>query len=357
MRVCDNLMKRINFVCAYLGIGGAERVMSLLIDEFINKGYTVRLMITHDYRIDYYIPKTVEVVFLDWSRSWNLFKRFRKIRELRKLIKGEIVISFLNGSIRDVAIAVIGLQNTTFIASERNNPKVEPNGMINKAIRILAFTIAEKVVFQNEMAKNYFPKHIKNKGLVIKNPINSYLPKPYDRKRKVIITLSRLSPQKNLKLLVDSFTQFYEKHTDYRLYIYGEGPLKDKLERYIEMLHMSDYIDLKGFVKDPWESIGDCMMYVSSSDYEGVSNSIMEALAMGLPVVATDCPYWGNRELIDDGINGFLVPTGNSRAMVKAMTKIVEDKALADSMSNRAYEIRGKYNIETIANKWLSLME
>ena len=98
-----------------------------------------------------------------------------------------------------------------------------------------------------------------------------------------------------------------------------------------------------------------CTAYVSSSDYEGMSNSMLEALAMGIPSICTDCPIGGARTVIENGVNGILTPVGEQAPLTEAMLKIIEDEAFRNLLGNNAYAIRDKLNINDIADQWIQL--
>jgi glycosyltransferase involved in cell wall biosynthesis len=108
---------------------------------------------------------------------------------------------------------------------------------------------------------------------------------------------------------------------------------------------------------DVLDVVKDCAMFVSSSDYEGLSNSMLEAMAIGLPCVCTDCLGGGARELIKDGENGLLVPTKDAKALAEAMCSMVDDKELSKRCSDNASKIREELSAEYIADKWHEYIE
>ena len=168
-------MKNITFVCQYLAKGGAERVMSILINQFVKYGYKVKLIMLYENIIDYEIDDTVQIIALEWSRKAGIKKRILRWRQLRKLIDGDIVISFLYSAIRDTVIATLGSQ-TKLIFSERNDPNNDPEGKLRQIIRDISYFFADKIVFQTSMQMNYFRKNIRKKGIVIENPVLQNLP-------------------------------------------------------------------------------------------------------------------------------------------------------------------------------------
>lgn len=120
--------------------------------------------------------------------------------------------------------------------------------------------------------------------------------------------MGRFNPQKNYKLLIDAFAQFSKSYPDYTLEIYGDGALRQTMEKYIAKIGLTEKIILCGFCKNVHERIKDAGMYVMSSDFEGLSNAMLEAMALGLPVISTDHPPGGARAYITSYENGILTP-------------------------------------------------
>ena len=200
-------------------------------------------------------------------------------------------------------------------------------------------------------------KSIQKKGIIIPNPINGNLPERYfGERKKEIVTSCRLHPQKNLKMMIDAFKLLADSYPEYKLIIYGQGVLEDELRKYISLLNLNNKVFLPGFEKNVMKKIVDSKMFVSSSDYEGISNSMLEAMGMGLPVVVTDCPIGGARMMITNNQNGILVPVGDTLALYNGMKKIIEDDEFAELLSNNAYKIRELYPLEKIAKKWIDIM-
>lgn len=166
-----------------------------------------------------------------------------------------------------------------------------------------------------------------------------------------------MTSQKNLPMLLMAFAQFSAKHPTYHMTIYGEGPLKNEISQLINQLGVKDNVNLAGYVTSLPQRVKDAGMYVSSSDYEGISNTMLEALAMGIPSICTDCPAGGARMCIQNKVNGILVPVGDHHALYEAMCALAEDPQLADSLSREAVKIRETFHVEKIAAMWEALFE
>jgi glycosyltransferase involved in cell wall biosynthesis len=138
------------------------------------------------------------------------------------------------------------------------------------------------------------------------------------RERGLLVSVGRLSPEKDYPTLIRAFAKLDRE--DLRLEIAGEGPMREALQSLINELGVSDRVALLGFVADPFSVFSRAVLAVSSSRYEGFGNAIVEALACGTPVVATDCPY-GPREILAGGGCGILVPVGDADALAQGITQ------------------------------------
>ena len=191
--------------------------------------------------------------------------------------------------------------------------------------------------------------------MVIPNPLE---PKeePYAGAReKRIVAVGRLNVQKNHKLLLRAFAAFTKGHSGYVLEIYGQGEQEAELRALAGKLEIDGSVIFKGFSTHVLSDIRTASMYVLSSDYEGISNSMLEAMALGLPVIATDCPIGGSRMYIRDGVNGLLVPVGDAGALAGAMGKLADDPAIGERLGAEAVKLREELTVSKIADRFLAL--
>lgn len=347
---------RLLFVNGSLSGGGSERVMTVLANKMAQQGYDVSMILFFDSPNVYKVDTNIKIISLQ-NNEESYLKRITRITKLRKLIKNsyaDVVISFMTTLNIYTILASFGL-NKKIIVSERADPKRRK--MHNRLAERLLYMLTNNVVFQTEYAKKCYFKSIQKKGVVISNPIDISLLTQYDGERDHrIVSIGRLTEQKNFTLLINAFSKFNETEKDYELCIFGEGPLRNKLERQINDLGISDKVTLKGHVNNLPELICNAAMYVNSSDYEGISNAMLESMAMGLPTICTDCPVGGARMVIENGINGLLVPVNNSEALTSAMLEIVNNDTFANILSQKAKDIRSKYSIDKIVEQWNSLL-
>ena len=239
----------------------------------------------------------------------------------------------------------------------RNDPTKFFNSGLKKILRNLVYWDADKIVFQTPDARDYFCQKIREHGVLIPNPVKSGLPYWNEEKhRKEVVVACRLAKQKNLFMLLDAFRIVWEKRQDYKLSIYGEGELKEALVKYAEQLGISEAVKFHGFSSEIHKIMAESAIYVSSSDYEGISNSMLEALAIGIPAVCTDCPVGGARMYIRDGENGYLIPVGDADVMADRMLALMEDKKLGESFSKESVKIREELTDDRIFGMWKALL-
>ena len=305
-----------------------------------------------------YVPASIGKATIEWQYH-------REITWLRNYLKQNpdmTVIVFLQPSIPMVLLAAQGLPNKVII-SERADPNRLMKKRYGKPFIEKYYTRADAAVFQTEDAKSVYPEAVSKKGTVIFNPLKDNLPQPYHGERnKDITTFCRISNQKNLPLLVEAFSQVHSKHPEYTLRIIGDAPNEEgrevlqAIDQQLDKLNLNESVKLEPFMKNVHEAVIKDAMYANSSDYEGISNAMLEAMAIGMPVVCTDCPIGGAKATINDGENGLLVPIQNAEALASAMNRMIEDNELADKLSHNASQIREELSLDKITEKWMQLL-
>lgn len=345
---------KIVFVLPDMPGGGSERVVAMLANEYVKRGYQTAILLFAGSNVAYPLDERVEIHIAGKASDGNPFVQISRLFKMRKFYrknKGCYIFSFcVRGSIFSV-IAAAGIPHR-FLVSERNDPTRIPE----QRLRDWSYRKAEKLILQTDDMKRCFAEDIQRKSVVIPNPVSGAMPAPYQGERKKqIVAVGRLQPQKNHKLLLNAFAEFHKVYTDYELHIFGVGDLENQLKQQARDLHIEDYVVFRGFSSDVQRDIWDSAMFVLSSDYEGISNSMLEALAMGVPVISTDCPVGGSRTYIENGVSGILTPVGDRKALTEAMLRIAEDPEFAQKLSINGSKIKELYGLEKIADRLLEV--
>ena len=218
---------------------------------------------------------------------------------------------------------------------------------------------ADGFVFQTEEQRRYFSKDIQNKSVVIYNPIKDEFLNTNKtiQKENTIISVGRLVEQKNQKMLIEAFAKIAKEYPNYKLKIFGTGPLELKLKKQIEELNLADKIILCGVCDDIKNELEKSKIFVLSSDYEGMPNALIEAMAVGLPVISTNCPCGGPKELIENEKNGLLIEVGSIEELTKKMKYLIENQKKAEEMGENAEKIKYKLNSRNILKQWKTYIE
>ncbi len=356
-------MKKIAIVTRCMHSGGAERVIWRLMQYFLEKKYDVHLILMEaGHPIFYKIPKECDLTVISCKSSKGFAKKIESYYKLRKIIKkskADIVLSLPEDIGIYVILSLIG-KKVPVVVSERNNPWVMPFKKSTRFLRKLMYPKAAGLIFQTKQAASFFSDKLQKKSIILPNPLDTEnLPEPYIGEReKIIAGAGRLDPQKNFKLLIDSFAEFYKTHEDYKLVIYGEGSKRSELEQLAESKNLpAGTITMPGRVENLTEKLRTKSMFILSSDYEGMPNVVIEAMAVGVPVISTDCPSGGSAELIENGENGILVPVGDVNALCAAMCKLVDSPDLVMKFEKNGVAIREKLNSNVVADQWREYLE
>ncbi len=348
----------ISFIVPGMRIGGAERVISILSKGFIEKGHTVSLGIFNStpQEVLYKLDSRVKVSHVQsyGIRSISGYKNsLKNIEDFFKKSNTDIVLCFANTVCALVSI-VCKKMKLPLIFSERSDPRRYLKSFSDKLLQRVMLKNVKNVVFQTEGAKNLYPKKIRKNSVVILNPLDtSSMPDYYEgERRKVIVSVGRIRIEKRPDVLVDAFIKIADKHKDYSLELYGKGDMIEGLQERIDSCGLTNRVKFMGNSSTIFKDILDASLFALTSDYEGLPNALLEAMALGLPCVSTRCSPGGAEELIEDGKNGYLVPCGDVDALASRMDSILSnyDKALA--VGKEAFNIRKRAELQVIIDKW-----
>lgn len=340
--------------------GGAEKSIINLANWLSQQNYDVTLVSVEGKEV--YFPLNEKVKFKGYEihRKNKLgvhLDMYLNTQKAIKAVKPDVVIGFWIHPMFYLLLNPLNKNIHTFY-SERNDPNLEYS-IVSKIIRSFVLKKMTGIVFQTNDAKNYFSKEIQCKSKVIHNPLyfkQDEFPLKKDNDNR-IVSVGRLNPQKNQLLLIEAFYELSKVYPELTLEIYGEGPLRTVLQKKICDLHMSEKIFLKGAFPDVIERIYGARVFVLSSDYEGMPNALMEAMALGIPVVSSDCPCGGPKELISEAENGFLFQCGDKQDLVNKIKYILEmDQEQIQKLKENEYVIRKTHSQDWIFNEWIQFI-
>lgn len=336
--------------------GGAEKSIVKLTDWISKKRKEDRVILASvqgsentfldDCQFEFYGTKQYKGKFVTHLMMlWNTWKIILSVRP-------NIVVSFWIHPLF-YAIPLKMILGFKMYHSIRNAPK-QGYKRITSILRECVLDKSDGIVFQTHDAMQEFPKY-KDKSCVIFNP--TYIkyddyPLPKKRNNKVV-NVGRLVPQKNQILLIEAFNHIHREYPELILEIYGEGYLKEELQNLINSLGANEYIFLRGVTKNILDKIYGARLFVLTSKYEGMPNALIEAMCVGTPVVSSDCPCGGPRELIDDGVNGILFREGNLDELIIAIKYALKKD---EKISLKAKKICDSNSEDEIFNKWVEFI-
>ena len=308
------------------GAGGAERQIILLSNQMAQRGHDVTLCVLSEYKSKYKIEDNVNVVDLTGVEKGGLsiLRRLTAFRNLVAKVCPNVIINY-NLQSAYFCLTIPKKLRGKVVYSERGDPyDDEYSGILGK-LRDFTVPRMDGLVFQSEGARDFFPDKVKDKSIVIHNSVNV--------------------PQDNFGKIASSFPE-------YTLDIYGDGPLKEELQKQINSLGLTERIHLNVSRKDVWQCIYTASLFVLTSDYEGMPNALMEAMALGLPCISTDCRPGGARTLIDNGINGYIVPLRDEEALAERISYILSHYEEAKKIATEAMTLKNTHSEEVIFEKW-----
>ena len=353
-------MCRVLFVTSSLGFGGAEKMLTYVAGQLAERGHVcgiINLNLVPEYvnaqrqnvndKIKIYeIGKTLK------KKNRTIIKTIVKVA---KEFKAGILVGFLGypNMYAKIAGSILGIPS---IMSERGDPFRTENLSLKNKISNFIINKSKGGVFQTDGAKAFYGKGLQKRGIVIPNPIfvKGQIPNiQFEDREKTVVSVGRFdNEQKRYDVMLKAFKLFNKEHPEYKLRLYGEGPAEKDIKKWIEELELSNSVELMGLTKNSMQDMVRCGMFLITSDYEGISNSLLEAMAVGLPCVSTDHTPGGARLLIEHGQNGLLAPIGDFEKLAECMCAFAEDEILARNCGEKAKEVLIRFSPEKIIDQW-----
>lgn len=357
-------MPNLKSICLFipsLHSGGAERVLTELANYFSHKGHKITLVTLDDPKnIPFYaLNDSINLVQLDliqegancFQKMFYLVRRVKRLRSFVKNLNSDFMISFLDIMNIFVLLSSV-LTKIPVVIAERTSPAHHKIPKIYQFLRWALYPFALKLVVQTQSAANFFSKCLQSKIIIVPNAVRkpSETIQEISQDVKNIISVGRLSFEKDHKTLIHAFALLLKDKPNLKLTIYGEGRERKKMEQLIEKLGMKDYIFLPGAVSNIQSIFVKADLFVFASLYEGFPNALCEAMAIGLPVIASNCS--GNIDIIDDDKNGILFPVGNVEKLYVQMLELINNCSKRQEISHNAKHLTALYSEESVYEKW-----
>lgn len=362
-------MTNIIFFVSSMQGGGAERVVALLCNRWTGHGHKVVLVPTFSGRGSclYPLDERVRLVYLadlvgtTRRTPWTIARRFWAMRRLVREERADVVASFLPHVNVAVLMAARGL-GVPVVVGERTYPPARAIGRVWSALRRITYPWAERVVMQTQGGLDWLARDVpRSRGVAIPNPCAFPLPQSKPRvapdtvlpaTRCLLLAVGRLGEEKQFDLLIRAFAALAPRFPDWDLAIIGEGAERDELAKQAAAAGLQGRVRLPGWVGNVGEWYTRADLYAMTSRYEGFPNALLEALAHGLPAVSLDCAT-GPAEMIEDGVNGYLVPLGaGTEGLAQRLAPLMADPTLREAFAARAIEVRERFSFERVGVQW-----
>lgn len=356
---------RLCFITYALSAGGAERVLSQLASHYASKGiHDVHLITLQPegapsfYSLDPAI--TLHQLGLDqtkqrgMSKVKRMFRYYLALRYIFKVLKPDKIISFVDEMNIATLLATLGL-NIPVVISERTDPRHYSIGTLGNMVRRLTYPLASFLVLQGDYVRSCFP-YMSQKIRVISNPVPFQKETaPTLKSSHIIMLVGRLDCYKGHYELIDAFAKLAKTFPQWSLEIYGEGPEKENLEALIRKLGLQEKAFLKGLASPIQKELKRAALFAFPTHYEGFSNALAEAMAVGLPVVASNCN--GNLELVKQGENALVFPVGDLDKLTEQLSLLMSDAALRVKLGKAARHSIEKFSPKKVYEKWDTIIE
>lgn len=347
---------KILFLKHVLDYGGAAKMMSFVANSLSKKNHDVTILLYKGGEIQQKLEDKIKIINENIAVTGK-FKHLKNICRIKRIIsreKPDVIISFLH--FPNLYATIIGkMLGIPVIISERGNP-YSLKGLKDRMI-LKSFNYANGAVFQTEGAKSFYSKKLQARGSVIPNPIvKKNINAKFDigTENHEIVFIARFQNiQKRQDLIVEALEKVINVYPDTVLKFYGTGNDLPMIENLVKNKHLENNVRFMGYTNTPEEVMVNSEVFVLTSDYEGIPNSLIEAMSVGMPVVSTDCDPGGARLLIENGVNGFIVPKNDTEAIAKKIIELFSNKELREKFSKEATKITERFTEEKIAGQWL----
>lgn len=358
---------KILFLASSLNSGGAERVATTLASAWADRGDDITLVSTYPRRGECFYPLNAKVKLV-WiadrlpgagNRASVTLAKLRALRQMMRDEEPDVVISFLT-NVNVMALLARTRLRVPIVVCERTSPMAATNsGFVLRQLRRVLYPSADVVTVQADSSVEPFKRMVPGirRLEVVSNPLpEGLLQRPHASlpklARKRLMAMGRLVPAKQFDVLIEVFALLAPQFPDWDLVIWGEGPVRDLLLKQISALNMEERIALPGRTPQPWDELAKAEAFALTSSVEGFPNVLLEAMALGLPCIAFDCPS-GPAEITRNGQDALLVPLGDVAGLCKGLEQLMQDDELRKKLGKRGAEsVRQRYALPQILERW-----
>lgn len=344
---------KITFITDTLQAGGAERVISILANNMQERGYEVEIICLRMRKVFYEFNPSINLTFAEDYVDGGIIKKIFWLRKYVRQQKPSVVIAFMIAVYAVTLLSLTG-SNVPVIVSERIDPRKTTK--LKNVLRYAVMPLIQHMVVQTEDIKTFFPSFIQKRTSIIYNPVTEAVFEKTANvsKKKRLINVGRLYDQKNQRMLIDAFSKIRERFPEYELAIFGEGPLRDELQNFINEKGLNDSVKLMGKSTEIVKELKASEVFCLSSDYEGMSNAMIEAVCLELPVVTTDIS--GAKDVIVNGENGYIVNVNDAVGFANAVSEILSNEDLKKQMEKNNLSKAKLFKTDTIVDSWIELI-
>lgn len=352
---------KIVFLINTLKVGGAAKMLKYVVNLSTEIFKDIAIVSLYD---DSYegndLKEGVEVVCLGFNKLNRFKRKLIMIPETKasiKKLKPNVVCSFISHVCVIGRLATLGEKHITYISAERGDPFTETY-LWKKVVR-WTYRKSDYCFFQLDKARDFFGKEVAQKSFVIPNPavFNKVVEPYYGERKKTIVSAGRFGEEKRYCDLIEAFSIVHKKHPNYSLIIYGDGPLLNTYKKQVAELKLEDCVSFPGYVDCFSEQIREDGIFVLSSLFEGIPNSLIEAMSVGIPCISTDCTPGGPAFLFDNESRGILIPVKKPDAMANAIMQYIETPELARVMGKSAVNVINQLKEDRIRSKWIKALK
>jgi glycosyltransferase involved in cell wall biosynthesis len=364
--------KKIACFISSLSAGGAERVCSMLANHWASHRWAVTVITLADPSTDFYLldsavsRRMVPAGLRQMGAGSGVVVNLRRVLGLRRLLQetaADFAISFMDSNNVLLALASLGARRTIPIGTEHVYPPQVSLGPAWSTLRRLTYGKLWAVVALTHESSTWLSQHTGAARVpVIPNPVQwplspgAHRSLPPAKGKGRLLCVGRLTRQKGFDLLLPCFARLAAEFHGWDLVIVGEGPERASLERAVETLGLCDRVFLPGVVGNIGDWYATADVFVMPSRFEGFPMTLVEAMASGVPSVSFDC-LTGPRAIIRDGIDGILVPDGDTHRLETELEALMRDFDRRVLLGQRAIEVRTRFSIESIGTLWDALFD